>query len=113
MNEILNERYGISIEIDDYLALTGEPASRFQEFQGSELISIINMFEEMPSGFHKIEGMNYLVRRLNGAESPIHPSAPAIAWVDSGYIEFMEKGFNFFETHQTGFVSNGRRLITD
>jgi hypothetical protein len=96
VNEILNERYGVSIQIDDYFSLTGEPSSRFQDFQGSELISIINMFEEMPSGFHKIEGMNYLVRRVNGSESPIHPSAPAIAWVDSGYIEFMESGFNSF-----------------
>jgi hypothetical protein len=56
------------------------------------------MFEEMPLGFHKIEGMNYLVRRLNGADSPISPQAPAIAWVEAGYIEFMEKGFKQFST---------------
>jgi len=96
VNRILKDRYGISLEIDDYLALTGEPSSRFQDFQDSELVSIINMFEEMPSGFHKIEGMDYLVRRVNGAESPAHPAAPAIAWVDSGYVEFMEKGFKQF-----------------
>ena len=96
VNKILTERYGISIDIDDYLELTGENASRFQDFQDSELISIINMFEELPSGYHKVEGLNYLVRRLNGTISPAYPDAPAIAWVGAGYIEFMESGFNSF-----------------
>ena len=96
VNKILTERYGVSIDIDDYLELTGENASRFQDFQDSELISIINMFEELPSGYHKVEGLNYLVRRLNGTISPAYPDAPAIAWVGSGYIEFMESGFNSF-----------------
>jgi sensor domain CHASE-containing protein len=96
VNKILEERYGVSINIPDYQALTGEAASRFQAFQASELISIINMFEEMPSGFHKIDGLDYLVRRLNGAENPNIPAAPAIAWDTLGYIEFMEKGFKQF-----------------
>ena len=96
VNKILKDRYGISIDIPDYQALTGEAASRFQAFQSSELISIINMFEEMPSGFHKIDGLDYLVRRLNGAENPYYPGVPAIAWDTLGYIEFMEKGFKSF-----------------
>ena len=54
------------------------------------------MFEEMPSGYHKIEGLDYLVRRINGADNPYYPEAPAIAWDGSGYIEFMEKAFNTF-----------------
>ena len=96
VNEILKNRYGVSIDIPDYQALTGESASRFQAFQASELIAIINMFEEMPSGFHKIDGLDYLVRRLNGLENPNYPEAPAIAWDTLGYIEFMEKGFKSF-----------------
>ncbi|MDA0759058.1 MAG: hypothetical protein O2989_02385 [Proteobacteria bacterium] len=96
VNKILEERYGVSINIPDYQALTGEAASRFQAFQASELIAIINMFEEMPSGFHKIDGLDYLVRRLNGTENPNIPAAPAIAWATLGYIEFMEKGFKQF-----------------
>ena len=96
VNKILNERYGVSIDIEDYQALTGEQASRFQEFQDEELIQIISMFEEMPSGFHKIEELNFLVRRLNGTQSPAYPEAPAIAWTGSGYIEFMESGFQSF-----------------
>ena len=35
-------------------------SSRFQDFIPEEILKIINMFEEMPSGFHKIQGLNYL-----------------------------------------------------
>jgi len=94
VNTILVERYGVTTSIDDYVALTGEQASRFQAFQAEELVAIISMFEEMPSGYHKIEGLDYLVRRINGADNPYYPEAPAIAWDGSGYIEFMEKAFN-------------------
>lgn len=96
VNKILSERYGVTINIEDYISLTGEQASRFQAFQAEELIAIISMFEEMPSGYHKIDGLNHLVRRINGADNPYHPEAPAIAWDSSGYIEFMEKAFNTF-----------------
>ena len=94
VNKILIERYGVTTAIDDYVALTGEQATRFQDFQAEELVAIISMFEEMPSGYHKIEGLDYLVRRINGADNPYYPEAPAIAWDGSGYIEFMEKAFN-------------------
>ena len=96
VNKILVDRYGVTTSIDDYLALTGEQATRFQAFQAEELIAIIAMFEEMPSGYHKIEGLDYLIRRINGADNPYYPEAPAIAWDGSGYIEFMEKAFNTF-----------------
>ena len=96
VNKILVDRYGVTTTIDDYLSLTGEQATRFQAFQAEELIAIIAMFEEMPSGYHKIEGLDYLVRRINGADNPYYPEAPAIAWDGSGYIEFMEKAFNTF-----------------
>ncbi len=92
VNKILTDRFAVSVEIPDYNELTGEPATRFQSFHPEELISIINMFEEMPSGMHKIAGLNYLVRRLDGLVNPYYPEAPAIAWVGSGYIEFMEVG---------------------
>ena len=92
VNKILTERYAVSVAIPDYFALTGESPTRFQAFHPQELISIISMFEEMPAGMHKIAGLNYLVRRMDGLASPVYPDAPAIAWVDSGYIEFMESG---------------------
>ena len=38
-------------------------------------------------------GLNYLVRRLDGTEHPLYPTAPAVAWPTIGYIEFMESAF--------------------
>ena len=40
VSKILFERYGIKIEVPDYLSLTGESEQRFQEFHPSELVSI-------------------------------------------------------------------------
>ena len=52
----------------------------------------MSMFEEMPPGMHKIDGLNYLVRRLDGTFEP-GTSAPAIAYSGAGYIIFMEHAF--------------------
>lgn len=98
VNGILYERFGCSIEGIDYEALTAgitnEDASCFQEFIPSELVAIINMFEELPEGFHKTPHLNYLIRRQNGHPHPIYPEAAAVSWcVDNGYIEFMEGTF--------------------
>ena len=97
VNHILTQRFGCSIFVDDYesLTVTNEDAVCFQKFVPSELVSIINMFEEMPEGFHKISHLNYLIRRQNGHPHPLYPSAAAVAWptIENGYIEFMEKAF--------------------
>lgn len=91
---ILLDRFGVDIVVDDYFALTGEEAVKFQQFHPEELVMIISMFEEMPSGFHRIDGLNYLVRRLDGTCAPGYScDIPAIAWAGSGYIEFLEAGF--------------------
>ena len=97
-NEILSNRFGCKIKDIDYTELTAgitdEDASNFQEFNSSELVSIINMFEEMPEGFHKIPELKYLIRRKNGYKHPLYPEAAAVAWpIENGYIEFMEKAF--------------------
>ena len=101
VENILANRYGVSLNPSDYSSLTAnttsEDSSKYQLFQATELVSIINMLEEMPSGFHKIQGLNYLIRRVNGAEHPLYPEAPAVAWEDSGYIEFMESAFKTFD----------------
>jgi len=89
---ILQERFGVTTKIPDYLALTGELAGRFQQFHSDELLQIINSFEELPEGFHAIPSLKYLVRRLDGTVNPKYTEVPAIAW-PSGYIEFMEKAF--------------------
>ena len=40
-----------------------------------------------------VPGLRYLVRRLDGTPNPWNPTAPAIAWTSTGYIEFMDKAF--------------------
>ena len=67
---ILNERYGASTRIDDYASLTeptgNESYHNFQPFHADEIPLLINTLEEMPAGIHGLEGMRYLVRRVNG-----------------------------------------------
>ncbi len=98
--EIFRLRYGVTTRIPNYSQLTssttGESASRFQKFHPEEIVQLINMFEEMPRGMHKLPELQYLVRRLDGTPHPIYSSAPAVAWPDDGYIEFMESGFSNF-----------------
>ncbi|MCJ8346498.1 hypothetical protein MJH12_13220, partial [bacterium] len=100
VNKILNDRYGATTSIPDYKKLTenttGDDRHSFQKFHASELVEIINMFEEMPQGFYKIKGLRYLVRRKNGMEHPLYPGVPAVAWPKAqteSYIEFMESAF--------------------
>ncbi len=99
VDEILRNRFGCSVAGVDYEALTrgitDEDANRFRPFKPSELVSIINMYEELPEGFHATPHLNYLIRRLDGHDHPLYPGAAAVSWpVDNGYIEFMEKAFD-------------------
>lgn len=97
LERILQERYAVSINIPDYTELTqyttGEHARRFSEFKNEELIALVSMLEEFPSGMLKTPGLKYLVRRLDGTPHPLHPEAAAVAWTRAGYIEFMEGAF--------------------
>ena len=97
LKQILENRYGVSLDVPDYTELTRrttkEHAGRFGEFKNEELIAIVSMFEEYPQGLHSTPGLQYLVRRLDGTPHPIHPTAPAVAWATEGYIEFMESAF--------------------
>lgn len=99
VDAILSGRFGCRVMGVDYEELTrgitDEDAGCFQQFKPSELVSIINMYEELPEGFHKIPHLNYLIRRQDGHKHPIYPEAAAVAWpVDNGYIEFMETAFD-------------------
>lgn len=100
VEKILNERFGVSILVPSYDTLTKqttkETAKNFQQFHSHEMVQIINTFEEMPKGFHTIDGLNYLVRRADGTAHPLYPSAPAVSWTGTnpGYIEFMESAFS-------------------
>ena len=97
LEHILQERCAVRINIPDYSELTrhttGEHAGRFSEFKNEELIALVSMLEEFPSGMLKTPGLKYLVRRLDGTPHPLYPGAPAVAWTGAGYIEFMESAF--------------------
>lgn len=110
--KVLQERFGVTTRITDHTTYreltantTGEGASRFQKFHSEEIVQLINTFEEMPSGMHKIPELKYLVRRLDGTPHPLYPDAAAVAWTGAGYIEFMDKAF------QGGPISDVHRLI--
>jgi len=81
--KIFEERYGITTEVRDYAGLTwptgNEGAGRFQRFHPEEIITLLNMLEEFPSGMHKTQGLTHLVRRLDGTPHPLYPAAPAVA----------------------------------
>lgn len=99
VDEILRNDYGCSIIVEDYSALTkdstGETAAAFEQFKPEELLAILEMFAEMPEGFHKTPGLEYLVRRIDGSVNPIYPQAGAVSWVNAehGFIEFIDKAF--------------------
>ena len=96
---ILENRFGVRISGLDYESITKsttvETADRFQDFHAEELMQIINTFEEMPEGFHKIPNLKSLLRRKTGHDHPLHPQAPAVAWtsLEEGYIEFVDIAF--------------------
>lgn len=103
VERILGERFGCTTNVPSYAALTApttaEDAGSFGAFHPEELVQIINMFEEMPGGYHAAPGLRYLVRRNDGMTNPWNGAAPAIAWAlpasfpDGGYIEFMDMAF--------------------
>lgn len=95
INEIAQQRYGFEfLQPGPFLAeLMGEHYSNFQDFTAEEKIIILTMFEEYPQAMHRQTGLKYLVRRINGQQHPLIPTAPAIAWVTNNNIEFMEIAF--------------------
>jgi len=68
--------------------LMSEDSSNFQEFFDDEKLEILAMFEELPEGFHKQEGLKYMVRRINGQDHPKYKTAPAIAWAHLNTIKY-------------------------
>jgi len=97
VEKILNEKFAVSTLISNYTELTEsttqENAASFQNFHPDELLNLIQAFEEMPDGMHKVTGLHSIARRLNGTTHPLYSTAPAVAWSESGYIEFMESAF--------------------
>lgn len=96
VEKILHDRFGVSIMVPDYGVLTAstthEDANHFNQFRPGELLDIVSMFEEMPSGLHVVNGLKYLVRRAFAQGIPDCPCA-AVARTAAGYIEFEDGAF--------------------
>lgn len=112
---IARERFGIEfLKPGDFLEeLMSEDRSNFQEFYNSEKLEILATFEELPEGFHKQEGLKYLVRRIDGQEhpDPVYRPAAAIAWTGLNTIEFIYKAFASENGESRNILSDVRRLI--
>ena len=125
VNEIADKSFGLKFmesnqETED---LMNEDSSNFQSFTAIEKIEILSMLEELPEGFHRQEGLKFLVRRINGQNHPLYTTAAAIAWTGNAdylenydpshpsntgkafTIEFMSKAFT------SGSLNDIRRLI--
>tara|TARA_X000000950_G_scaffold280460_1_gene375125 strand:- start:49 stop:3717 length:3669 start_codon:yes stop_codon:yes gene_type:complete len=104
---IAREKFGIEFlsSTQQTEELMGEDSSNFQAFFNTEKLEILSMLEELPGGFHKQDGLKFMVRRINGQDNPQYPSAAAIAWTGLNVIEFMSKAFISSDINDT------RRLI--
>ena len=97
IDHLLQRNYGVTVHVPDYEALTGEPADKFANFTYEEILGIMVMFEEYPSGMHVTPGLKYLIRR---APDPFVEYA-ARADTGKGFIEFTDDAFIDGITHDT------------
>ncbi|EKX73102.1 conserved hypothetical protein [Theileria equi strain WA] len=99
--EIL-EPYELEHKIRTGTRISRYPSTHYQSWfkHPEELVEIATSWMEYPLGLHKVKGLKYFLRRVDGMVNPEEPTAPAIAYpsgpnVDS-YIEFMECGFRHY-----------------
>ncbi|MDE0396956.1 MAG: T9SS type A sorting domain-containing protein [Candidatus Poribacteria bacterium] len=97
IDNMLQRYYGVTVHVPDYEVLTGEPAHQFSKFTYEEILGIMIMFEEYPSGMHVTPGLKYLIRR---APDPF-VKYTARANTAAGYIEFTDNAFIDGITHET------------
>ena len=97
IDNMLQRYYGVTVHVPDYEVLTGEPAHNFSKFTYEEILGIMIMFEEYPSGMHVTPGLKYLIRR---APDPF-VKYTARANTAAGYIEFTDNAFRDGITHET------------
>lgn len=112
VERILAQRYGVTTSVADYSVLTAsttrETATSFQAFPPSELVDLISMFEEMPTGFHAVAGLTTVVRRADAGESPVR------AWTTAGYLELTDAAFagSREDSHQAMVREKARFIVT-
>ncbi len=86
--------------------IMGETQSNFQAFSNDEKLWVLSMFAELPINMQKQNELKYMARRISGQRNPRYVSAPAIAWVGSGTIEWIETAFD-----QSNFADIQRLII--
>ena len=115
VQHVMSNRYGCTTLMSDalYVSLTApttaEDEASFQPFEThvEEPLLLLNMLEELPAGLHVVPGLAYLLRRKDGYDHPLNPTAAAVAWPtahEQSYVEFMESGM-------VGELRHTRRLI--
>ena len=97
IDNMLQYKYGVTVHVPDYEVLTGEPFYNFSKFTYQEILGIMVLFEEYPSGMHVTHGLKYLIRR---APDPF-VKYTARANTGAGFIEFTDKAFEDGITHET------------
>ncbi len=101
---ILRERYGISIDVPSYAALTegatNETAEHYSDFENEDLMIFISILEGFPQALQKLPQLKYVIRRI---DTDIRSAA--VAWTSHGYIEFAESILG------RDYVDDTRRLI--
>lgn len=89
---ILKKRYGISIDVPSYAALSNRAANktikRYSDFENEDLMLIISMLEKFPPVLHKTPQLKYIVRRIDTEDR-----GQNYAMISRGYIEFAESTF--------------------
>lgn len=104
IEQVLNKRYGIIVDIPSYATLTQnstkESSEHFSEFKTKDLMILISILEEFPKSIHKIPQLRYIVQRIDD-----EIRAPGVAWTSEGYMEISEKIFS------RDFDDDTRRLI--
>ena len=105
---ILQERYGISIDIPSYALLTkgvtNRTAEDYSDFENEELMLIISILEEFPETLRKTPQLKYIVRRIDSTEDK-DTRGISTAVISRGYIDFAGSIFRPY-----GF-NNTRRII--
>ncbi len=93
IKQILQERYGISIETPSYEVLTKgntkETGVRLSNFENEDLMTFISILEEFPQALHKVTQLKYLVCRADD-----NMNAAARAWTTLNFIEVAESVFD-------------------
>ena len=104
---ILQERYGISIDIPSYGLLTKGVTNRtvedYSDFENEDLMLIISVLEEFPQALRKIPQLKYIVRRIDNIDDDDRGISTAI--IGRGYIDFAG---SIFRRHN---FNNTRRII--